>query len=101
MKEGTAMTDIATQMTAMRRPRILVRAAKFGLSDYVRDRDLKRMFAPEAPPRPGLAVAPLIAREAEIEAVRQAGSAAYSAVRHVEVLTALIAETRLAAEALN
>jgi hypothetical protein len=95
------MTDITSQMTALRRPRILVRAAKFGLSDYVRDRDLKRMFAPEAPPRPGLAVIPLIAREAEIEAVRQAGGAAYSAVRHVEVLTALIAESRLAAEALS
>ena len=95
------MTDIHSQMTALRRPRLLVRAAKFGLSDYVRDRDLKRMFAPEAPPRPGLAVAPLIAREAEIEAVRQSGGAAYSAVRHVEVLTALIAETRLAMDAFS
>jgi hypothetical protein len=56
-------------------------------------------------PRPcrarGLALPPLIAREAEIEAVRQSGGAAYSAVRHVEVLTALIAETRLAAETLS
>jgi hypothetical protein len=95
------MTDIATEIAALRRPRILVRAAKFGLSDYVRDRDLRRMFAPEAPPRPGLAVLPLFAREAEIEAVRQSGGAAYSAARHVEVLTALIAETRLAAEALS
>jgi hypothetical protein len=95
------MTDITAEIAALRRPRILVRAAKFGLSDYVRDRDLRRMFAPEALPRPGLALPPLIAREAEIEAVRQSGGAAYSAVRHVEVLTALIAETRLAAETLS
>ena len=95
------MTDIHSHMSALRRPRILVRAAKFGLSDYVRDRDLKRMFAPDAPPRPGQAVQPLIDREAEIEAGRQAGGAAYSAARHVEVLTALIAETRLAADALS
>jgi hypothetical protein len=84
-------------MTALRRPRLLVRAARFGLSDYVRERDLKRMFAPGLPPRPGAAVGPLMDREAEIEAVRQEGGAAYSAARHVEALTALIAEIRLAA----
>jgi hypothetical protein len=92
------MTDIHGQMTALRRPRLLVRAAKIGLEDYVRDRDLRRMFAPEAPPRPGLAMGALMDREAEIEAVRQAGGAAYSAARHVEVLTALIAECRLSAD---
>lgn len=95
------MPDIDDTMTTLRRPRLLVRAARFGLSDYVRDRDLKRMFAPDAPPRPGAAVKSLMVREAEIEAIRQSGGAAYSAARHVEVLTALIAESRLSAEALS
>jgi hypothetical protein len=40
-------------------------------------------------------------REAEIEVVRQAGGAAYSAARHVAVLTALIAECRLVSEAIS
>jgi hypothetical protein len=43
----------------------------------------------------------LMDREAEIEAVRQAGGAAYSAARHVEVLTALIAECRLSLDSLS
>jgi hypothetical protein len=95
------MTETQRQMNALRRPRLLVRAAKIGLSDYVRDRDLKRMFAPEQPPGPGQAMDTLMDREAEIEAVRQAGGAAYSAARHVEVLTALIAECRLTGEAFS
>ena len=95
------MSDIHEQMKTLRRPRLLVRAAKFGLSDYVRERALKRMFTPDIPPRPGQAMQPLMEWEAEINAVRCAGGAAYSAARHVEVLTALIAETRLAAEALS
>ena len=95
------MTDIHDAVTTLRRPRLLVRAARFGLSDYVRDRDLKRVFAPELPPRAGEAMKSLIVREAEIEAVRQSGGAAYSAARHVEVLTALIAESRLSAQALS
>jgi hypothetical protein len=95
------MTDIHDTMTALRRPRLLVRAARIGLQDYVRDRDLKRMLAPEVPPGPGQAMGELMDREAEIEAVRQAGGAAYSAVRHVEVLTALIAECRLSISPLS
>jgi hypothetical protein len=95
------MTDIYGQMTAMRRPRLLVRAAKIGLEVYVRDRDLKRMFAPDAPPGPGQAMGELMDREAEIEAARQAGGAAHSAARHVEVLTALIAECRLSLDSLS
>ena len=95
------MTDLYRQMTTLRRPRLLVRAAKIGLSDYVRDRDLKRMFAPDQPPGPGQAMGSLMDREAEIEAVRQSGGAAYSAARHVEVLTALIAECRLVGDALS
>lgn len=95
------MTDIQTQMSSLRRPRLLVRAAKLGLSDYMRERDLKRMFAPAAPPGPGQAMRPLLDWEAEMDAVRLEGGAAYSAARHVAVLTALIAESRLASEAIS
>jgi hypothetical protein len=95
------MTDIQTRLNGLRRPRLLVRAARLGLSDYTRERDLKRMFAPDAPPGPGQAMEPLMEREAEIDAVRREGGAAYSAARHVEVLTALIAESRIAAEAIS
>jgi hypothetical protein len=95
------MTHGLETLETLRRPRLLVRAARFGLSEYVRERDLKRVFGTIAPPGPGKAVSSLIEREDEIEAVRQAGTAGYSAARHVEVLTALMAEGRLAAEAIS
>jgi hypothetical protein len=95
------MTEIQRRLNSLRRPRLLVRAARLGLSDYARERDLKRMFVPKTPPGPGQAVQPLMDREAEIDAVRREGGAAYSAARHVEVLIALIAESRLAAEAIS
>ena len=95
------MTDINSTLDDLRRPRLLVQAARFGLPDYVRDRTLRRVLGPGTAPAPGRAVDRLMEREAEIEAIRQAGNAGYSAARHVEVLTALIAECRFAAEGVN
>jgi hypothetical protein len=65
------MTDFSTILKDLRRPRLLIRAARHGLSDYRRD------------------------REAEIEGNRQTGSACYNVARHIEVLIALMAEARL------
>ena len=95
------MTDHTTPLHDLRRPRLLVRAARFGLSDYIRDRTLRRVLGPGTTPAPGRAMGRLMEREAEIEAIRKEGNAGYSAARHVEVLTALIAESRFAGEALS
>lgn len=89
------MTDVATLLAALRRPRLLIRAARFGLADYNRDRDLKRLMRLPDAPRPKVAVDRLIAEEAEMEARRTQGVAAYSPARHVEILIALMAEARL------
>lgn len=89
------MTDIQSFLAALRRPKLLVRAARFGLEDYNRDRDLKRLMHLPAAPSPRIAVDRLIEEEARMEDVRKAGAAAYSAARHVEVLIALMAEARL------
>ncbi len=91
----TALTDVTTALAALRRPRLLIRAAKFGLMDYNRERDLKRVMKTTATPSPARAVDGLIAREAQLEATRKAGEASYSVARHVEVLIALMAEARL------
>ncbi len=82
----------------IRRPRLLVRAARFGLAAYVRDRDLRRLFGAAAPPDPGQALQPLIEREAVMESERRTGAARYSVALHVRILTALMAESRLGAE---
>lgn len=84
-------------LAALERPRLLVRAARFTLDDYRRERDLPRLLPSAGLAAPGRAVAPLLAAEAACEAARAAQAATYSAARHVELLAALMAEARLAA----
>lgn len=94
------MTDPQTIISSLRRPRLLVRAARLGLQDYSRDRCLRRLMPGETPPRPGQAFQALFEREREINETRREGSAAYSVARHIELLIALIDEARLAAQRL-
>ncbi len=89
------MTDIAQALAALRRPRILIRAARAGMAEYRRERDLKRILRrakAEAGTHP---LGSLIAEENRLETHRASGEATYSIQHHVAVLTALIAEARL------
>lgn len=92
------MTDVLSLIASLRRPRLMIRAARLGCSEYRRDRDLKRLLG--ATPAPDRALPALLDAEAVAEATRQTGDAAYSIARHVELLIALIAEARLATRAL-
>ena len=89
------MTDFKTALTALRRPRLLIRAARFGLSEYNRDRDLKRLIRSEALPSPSTALDVLIEEEARVEEIRRSETASYSPARHIELLVAIMAEARL------
>lgn len=89
------MSDISASVTALRRPKLLVRAARIGSADYRRERDLKRIVHQPEPLSPAGALSELIEIEADLEATRRNGAAGYSPVRHVEVLIALIAEAHL------
>jgi len=89
------MTDILRILSNLHRPRLLVRAARFGLEEYSRERDLKRVMKSGNTPTPLRAVNSLMAEEAELETTRKTGAADYSVSRHVEVLIALMAEARL------
>jgi hypothetical protein len=93
------MTDLASVLTAIRRPKILVRAARAGVLDYRRERDLKRILRQSRPAAPRQAIGSLLAEESRLEAFRTAGEATYSIQRHVAVLSALLAEVRLAGPA--
>ena len=90
---STEMTDCRTMLANLRRPRLLMRAARFGLGDYRRDRDLRRIVSGGASPED--TVSSLISVEAKLEATRLAGDVAYSVGRHVEVLIAILAEAQL------
>jgi Family of unknown function (DUF6477) len=87
------MTDFCALLSELRRPRLLIRAARLGLQDYRRDRDLRRLIAQTLSPE--RAVPQLVEEEERLEETRKAGDAAYSVSRHVEVLIALMAEVRL------
>lgn len=89
------MPETPHPLDALRRPRLLILAARFGLEDYNRDRDLRKIFKVDRPPTPALAVSRLMEEEAALEETRVAGAAGYSVARHIAVLIALIGETRL------
>jgi len=93
------MQDLFGMVSALRRPKLLVGAARFGLDDYVRDIHLPRILrmAGSSLPRTGTALIRLLDIEEGMDARRRAGAADYSVARHVEVLIAVMAETRLLA----
>ncbi len=85
----------------LRRPRILVSAARFGLDDYRRDTALRlalRGHHDGPPPPPLAALTLLLAVEARLEEMRQQRDAVWRPARHIAVLTAIMAEA-LAASA--
>ena len=90
------MTDMTPMLAHVRRPRLLVRAARHGLAEYNRKRDLRRIFRLPQTPAPIRALDMLMSEEARLEEQRRERDAAYSIARHVEVLIALMAEAQLA-----
>jgi hypothetical protein len=88
------MTDLAAALSTLRRPRLLIRAARFGQRDYDRTRDLRRLLRSETPPGPDQALDRLMSEEAQIDDIRRARAADYSVSRHVALLIAIMAEAR-------
>ena len=87
------MSDFRVMLANLRRPRLLMRAARFGLGDYRRERDLRRLVTTIATPEE--TVPQLLSVEERLEATRLAGDASYSPARHIDVLIALLAEAQL------
>ena len=87
------MSDFRVMLANLRRPRLLMRAARFGLGDYRRERDLRRLVTTTATPEE--TVPQLLSVEERLEATRLAGDASYSPARHIDVLIALLAEAQL------
>lgn len=89
------MNESLTRLDTLTRPRLLIRAARAGISHYERTRDLTRILRGPAPETPDAAIGVLIEHEAEVEAHRQASDAGYDLGHHIELLIALMAEARL------
>ncbi|MQY41375.1 hypothetical protein GG681_01875 [Epibacterium sp. SM1969] len=87
------MQPVATQITQLTRPNLLLRAARIGEGKYRRAIDLKRILKREETPRtlPGLMA--LLDLERAMNHLRTCNSYAYSYQDHIDVLIALRAET--------
>jgi hypothetical protein len=93
------MKDILGMLNDLRRPRLLIRAARIGAQDYRRNPHLHRVLGYGALPRTGAALMRLVEIESVLDDQRRLDNAAYSVSRHVEVLTAIMGEARLLREA--
>ncbi|GHF44842.1 DUF6477 family protein [Seohaeicola zhoushanensis] len=91
------MQDILAMLNRLRRPRLLIRAARLGARDYVRDRHLKRLLGYSALPRPSAALLRLMELERDIDDRRRIDDAGYSLSRHLDLLIAMMGEAQLVA----
>ena len=89
------MPDLRQTLSALRRPRLLIRAARFGLAEYDRPRDLRRLLRRTTTPPPQRALVALLDHEAALDELRRAGDVTYSPARHIELLVAIMGEARL------
>ncbi|MEM9970185.1 MAG: DUF6477 family protein [Pseudomonadota bacterium] len=88
------MTDIVSLIQSLSRPRLLIRAARHGLQDYSRDTTLSRLVGAAPGSTPHEVLPKLVEIESSLETARKEDDGAYSVARHVDVLIALIAESR-------
>ena len=95
------MTDIMGVLSNLRRPKLLVRAARHGMMDYDRKRDLRRIAGSAPVNNANALIAHLVDQEDQIETTRQSGCATYSIVKHIEILVALMYECRLLPKSLR
>ena len=89
------MMDINSTLRRLRRPPLLVSAARFGIDAYSRERDLPRTLHVATAPRPAQALVALIALEDEMNAKRLAQAASYSIAHHIDALTAIMTEAKV------
>lgn len=89
------MQDIHSLLTALHRPRLLMRAARIGAQEYRRAAHLPRLLGYGVLPRHGEALMRLVDIEADLEGQRTGQDAGYNVVAHVDVMIAIVAEARL------
>lgn len=86
-------------LNRLRRPKLLVKAARIGEQGYRREAHLAQVIGPGPLPSPREALARLLEIEARHDGARQTRAAEYRAARHVEVLIAVMGEARILADA--
>ncbi len=87
------MTKFSAKTVNIHRPKILLQAAHICAKGYRRETMLPRLLGAS----PAKVVALLMEREEYLETERSARTVTYSAQAHIEVLSALIVESKKAA----
>lgn len=82
----------------LRRPRLLMTAARRGQQGYRRGRDLRRLMRSDTLPAPGRAMGWLLGYEAEMDQARRARLPEWDLQMHLLALIALLHEMRLAGQ---
>ena len=89
------MQDILSMLNALHRPRLLIRAARIGAEDYRRAAHLPRRLGYGQLPRHGNALMRLMEIEGELNTLRLGDDSSYSLLRHIDVLIAIVGESRI------
>ncbi|MEL6509227.1 MAG: DUF6477 family protein [Pseudomonadota bacterium] len=89
------MTDIIARLECLHRPRLLMSAARFGVLEYRRTRDLARILQSERMIGPVEALTLLIDIEGALEEQRVTDDGRYNLTRHVMVMIAIMGEARM------
>ncbi len=95
------MKDILSTFSTLRRPRLLLQAARIGLQSYHREFDLRRQFAYGPLPRSGQALMSLMEIETVLNEQRVQGKVCYRPSNHVDVLIAVLGEAQILRASLN
>jgi hypothetical protein len=82
-------------VTNLRRPRLLIQAARHGAAEYSRKRDLGRLINVNDGTTPQKALDALLEDEERLELTRRSGGLGYSFSRHIDVLAAILSELHL------
>ncbi|WP_425039535.1 DUF6477 family protein [Primorskyibacter sp. S187A] len=89
------MKDIMTMLQDLRRPRLLIQAARIGAQNYQRDLHLARILGYGNAVSGTQAIIKLIERERDLDEKRRCDDAGYNIAQHVDVLSAMMGEARL------
>lgn len=89
------MQDLMKRLKNLRRPPILIDAARNGAMSYNRNRHLQRVLGYGQLPRTTEALPKLLDMESALEGQRASDFAGYSLARHLDVLIATVAEAQL------
>lgn len=89
------MNELLMKLDGLRRPRLLIRAARIGLAEYRRNVHLPRHLGQGPLPRSSAALARLVELESDLNDQRRTRDAGYSTVKHVDILIAMMGEARI------